>query len=51
MGSNEKAQELADQWRTVLSNCRDDFRNLINESYTRMEDYFAGLALKQNSKK
>ena len=51
MGSNEKAQEFADQWRTVFSNGRDDFRNLINEGYTCMEDYFAGLELKKPSKK
>jgi hypothetical protein len=51
MGRNEKVQEFADQWRTVFRNGRDDFRKLINESYTRMEDYFAGLELKQPSKK
>jgi hypothetical protein len=51
MESNEKAQAFADQWRTALNNGRDDFRKLINESYTCMEDYFAGFELKQPSKK
>jgi regulator of replication initiation timing len=51
MGSNEKAQAFADQWRTVFKNGRDDFSKLINEGYTCMEDYFAGLELKQPSKK
>ena len=51
MGSNEKAQEFADRWRTVFNNGRDDFRKLINETYTCMEDYFAGLELRQSSKK
>jgi hypothetical protein len=49
MGINENAQEFADQWRTVLIKGRDDSRKLINESYTRMEDYFAGLAQKKSS--
>jgi hypothetical protein len=48
---NEKAQEFADQWRTVFKNGRDDFRKLINEGYTCMKDYFAALELKQPSKK
>jgi hypothetical protein len=51
MGINENAQEFADQWRTVLIKGRDDSRKLINESYTRMEDYFAGLAQKKSSNK
>jgi hypothetical protein len=51
MGSNEKAQKLADQWRTVLSNGRDDFRKLINESFTNMENYFAGFEINKSSKK
>jgi regulator of replication initiation timing len=51
MKVNEKAQALADQWRTVFYNGRDDFRKLIKEGFTCMEDYFAGLELKQPSKK
>jgi hypothetical protein len=51
MGINEKAQEFADQWRTVLIKGQDDSRNLINESYTRMEDFLAGLELKKPPKK
>ena len=51
MGINEKTQEFADQWRTVVRKSRDDFRKQINESYTRMEEFYAGLALKKASKK
>ena len=51
MGSNEKEQAFADQRRMVFKNGRDDFSKLINEGYTCMEDYFAGLELKQPSKK
>lgn len=46
MGINEKTQEFADQWRSVFIKGRDDTRKLINESFTRMEDYFAGLEQK-----
>ena len=50
MGINEKTHEFTDQWRTVFIKGRDDSRKLINESLTHMEDYFAGLELKQHSK-
>jgi hypothetical protein len=51
MGSNENVQAFADQLRTVFNNGRDDFRKLINESFTRLEDYFAELEQKNPSKK
>ena len=51
MGLNENAQAFADQWRMFLIKGRDDSRELINESFTYMEDYFAGLEQKNPSKK
>ena len=51
MGFGDKAKEITDEWRTVFKKGRDDSRKLINDSLAGMEDYFAGLALKQNSKK
>ena len=51
MGINENAQAFADQWRMILIKGRDDSRELINESFTYMEDYFSGLEQKKPSKK
>jgi hypothetical protein len=50
-GINEKAQEIVDQWRTIMIKGRDDSRKLINDGYTRMEDYFGELAQKKTAKK
>jgi hypothetical protein len=43
-GTNEKAQEILDQWRTIMIKGRDDSRKLINDGFTRMEEYFGELA-------
>ena len=51
MGIDEKAQEFADQWRTVVKKGRDDFRKQINDTYTRMEEFCAGLEQKKSSNK
>jgi hypothetical protein len=51
MRISEDAQQFADQWRTALIKGRDDSRKLINESFTSMEDYFAGLEQKESSEK
>ena len=47
---DEKAREFADQWRMALDKGRDDFRAQVNEAYTRMEEFSAGLESKQPSK-
>jgi hypothetical protein len=50
-GINEKAHEIVEQWRTIMIKGRDDSRKLINDSFTRMEDYFGELAQKKAAKK
>jgi len=51
VGSHAKAPEMADQWHALMRKGRDDYRQLINDGYTRMEDYFAELVQKKTSNK
>ena len=50
-GTNEKAQEIVDQWRTIMIKGRDDSRKLINDGFTRMEEYFGELGQKKTANK
>ena len=36
---SDKAQDYVDQWRTIFKDGRDEYRRLIIESITNMEDY------------
>ncbi len=47
MGMNSDAQSVVDQYRTVLKQGRDDARKLINEGFTNVAVYFAGIGSKQ----
>ena len=47
MGMNLDAQAAAYRYRAVLNQGHDDARDLINESLTNVEVYFAGIGSKQ----
>jgi hypothetical protein len=50
MGVSEKGQDFVQQWRTTFKQMQDSYRELINESFTKMEGYFANCEQKKPSK-
>lgn len=51
VGFDESAQEIVDQWRTIVNKGCDDSRKLFNDSLDGIEDYFSGLKQKKPSGK
>lgn len=47
MGVNSNAQAAVNQYRTVLKQGRDEAKKMVNESFTKLEVYFAGISSKQ----
>jgi len=47
MGVNNNAQSAIDQFRVVLKQGCDDATELINEGFTNVDVYFAGIGSKQ----
>lgn len=51
MKISENSQKFLEQRREVLIKSREDSKKLINESFTNIKDYFAGLEQKKPSAK
>jgi hypothetical protein len=44
---DDNVQDYIDQWRSILKDGRDEYRKLVIESITNMEDYLDGFGNKK----